>query len=109
MQRISMQRRADILAEIADGSITFKEVAKRNGVAPSVVSRMAKEHGLSKRTNNKWTTDEIDLLRRKYKVVGPGMMATLLPRHPSASSICHKARELGIETNYRFGGDADED
>ena len=104
-----MQREANILADIEAGSLAFKDIARRYGVAPSTVSKVAKEHGLSKRKINHWTTDEIDLLRRKYKVVGPGMMATLLPRHPSASSICHKAREIGIETDYRFGGDADED
>lgn len=51
-----------------------------------------------KRTYNRWTEEEDDLMRREYRERGARGMVKLLPRHPNYSAIGHRARKLGLTT-----------
>lgn len=52
-----------------------------------------------KREWNRWTEDEDELLRLNYKHMGCRALMKYLPRHQSPSSICHRARKLGLTTD----------
>lgn len=99
MERISRRREAAIVSDLKKGFFTQAEIAQRYGVSVSCVSNVARRNKVNARTRNNWTEDEIEFLRENYKRLGPRGVADELERHRSYGSVCHKAKELGLETD----------
>lgn len=98
MERISRRREAAIVSDVRAGFLTNAEIAQRYGVSASCVSEVAKRNGASRRSRNNWTEEELEFLRSNYMELGPRGCADMLERHRNFGSVCHKARELGLET-----------
>lgn len=95
---ISRRMEAAIVGDIRKGFLTQAEIAQRYGVPESCVSDVARRNKVTRRTRNGWTEEELDFLRENYMELGARGVADRLERHRNYSSVCHKARELGLET-----------
>lgn len=74
----------------------YQDIADSVGIRRGLVQAIATRNGLS-RTNNRWTDREVAFLRANYGRLGLYECARRLSMtHPSASAVCHKARELGL-------------
>lgn len=99
MERLSRRREAAIVSDIKKGFLTYAEVAQRYGVSVSCVSGIARRNKIATRSRNNWTEEELEFLRANYRRLGPRGVAKELERHSNYGSVCHKARELGLETD----------
>lgn len=98
MGRMPSFAERSIVLDLKRGTLSMAAIARRHGVSESAVADVARRNGVATRVRNDWTEDEIAFLRASYFELGPRKCAEMLERHSSHGSVCHKARELGLET-----------
>lgn len=102
-----------LIAKMAQSSsLTYDQIARRFGVTPSAVSRIAREEDV--RRHRSWTDAELAFLKENYQKRGARGCGKVLGRNHQVVSF--KARQLGLHTDvgpygrlrvYEGGGDVE--